>query len=86
MQLLLPLLSCETFSAEKGTNRVWSIGNKDVDIHNLENGVDLQWPLEVLNTLKRSMHEMTGVPESALGQSQPFQIPLVWLLLFSFIL
>jgi hypothetical protein len=56
---------------EKGTNRVWSIGNKDVDIHNLENGVDLQWPLEVLNALKRSMHEMTGVPEAALGQSQP---------------
>lgn len=56
---------------EKGTNRVWSIGNKDVDIHNLENGVDLQWPLEVLNTIKRSMHEMTGVPEAALGQSQP---------------
>lgn len=56
---------------EKGTNRVWSIGNKDVDIHNLENGVDLQYPLEVLNTLKIGMHEMTGVPESALGQSQP---------------
>jgi len=55
---------------EKGTNRVWSIGNKEVDIHNLENGVDLQWPLEVLNTLKRSMHEMTGVPETALGQTQ----------------
>jgi hypothetical protein len=55
---------------EKGTNRVWSIGNKDVDIHNLENGVDLQWPLEVLHTLKIGMHEMTGVPESALGQSQ----------------
>jgi hypothetical protein len=56
---------------EKGTNRVWSIGNKDVTVSNLENGVDLQWPLEVLNTLKLSMHEMTGVPESALGQSQP---------------
>jgi hypothetical protein len=55
---------------EKGTNRVWSIGSKDVDIHNLENGVDLQWPLEVLHTLKIGMHEMTGVPESALGQSQ----------------
>lgn len=55
---------------EKGTNRVWSIGNKEVDIHNLENGVDLQWPIEVLNTLKRSMHEMTGVPETALGQVQ----------------
>lgn len=56
---------------EKGTNRVWSVGNKDVDIHNLENGVDLQWPLEVLNTIKVGMHEMTGVPEAALGQVQP---------------
>jgi len=56
---------------EKGTNRVWSIGNKDVTVNNLENGVDLQYPLEVLNTLKIGMHEMTGVPESALGQSQP---------------
>lgn len=56
---------------EKGTNRVWSIGNKDVDIHNLENGVELEGPIEVLNTLKVAMHEMTGVPESALGQSQP---------------
>lgn len=56
---------------EKGTNRVWSIGNKDVTIHNLENGVDLQWPLEVLHSLKTSMHEMTGVPETALGESQP---------------
>jgi hypothetical protein len=56
---------------EKGTNRVWSIGSKDVTVSNLENGVDLQYPLEVLNTLKIGMHEMTGVPESALGQSQP---------------
>lgn len=56
---------------EKGTNRVWSIGAKDVTVSNLENGVDLQYPLEVLNTLKIGMHEMTGVPESALGQSQP---------------
>lgn len=56
---------------EKGTNRVWSIGNKDVDIHNLENGVELEGPLEALNMLKVAMHEMTGVPEAALGQSQP---------------
>lgn len=56
---------------EKGTNRVWSIGNKDVTVSNLENGVELEGPLEVLNTLKIAMHEMTGVPESALGQSQP---------------
>jgi Phage portal protein, SPP1 Gp6-like len=56
---------------EKGTNRVWSIGNKDVDIHNLENGVELEGPLDALNMLKVAMHEMTGVPEAALGQSQP---------------
>lgn len=56
---------------EKGTNRVWSIGNKDVDIHNLENGVELEGPLDALNMLKVAMHEMTGVPETALGQSQP---------------
>jgi hypothetical protein len=56
---------------EKGTNRVWSIGNKDVTIHNLENGVELEGPLDALNMLKVAMHEMTGVPETALGQSQP---------------
>jgi hypothetical protein len=56
---------------EKGTNRVWSIGNKDVTISNLENGVELEGPLDALNMLKVAMHEMTGVPESALGQSQP---------------
>lgn len=55
---------------EKGTNRVWSIGNKDVTIHNLENGVELEGPLDALNMLKVAMHEMTGVPESALGQVQ----------------
>lgn len=55
---------------EKGTNRVWSIGNKDVDIHNLENGVELEGPLDALNMLKVAMHEMVGVPETALGQVQ----------------
>ena len=71
MQLLLLLLSVQKPSQlEKGTNRVWSIGNKDVTIHNLENGVELEGPLDALNMLKVAMHEMTGVPETALGQSQ----------------
>lgn len=56
---------------EKGTNRVWSIGNKDVKVENLQSNVDLQYSIEVLTMLKTAMHEMTGVPESALGQSQP---------------
>lgn len=56
---------------EKGANRVWSIGNKDVKVENLESNVDLQYSIEVLAMLKRAMHEMTGVPETALGESQP---------------
>lgn len=56
---------------EKGANRVWSIGNKDVKVENLQSNVDLQYSIEVLTMLKTAMHEMTGVPESALGQSQP---------------
>lgn len=56
---------------EKGANRVWSIGNKDVKVENLQSNVDLQYSIEVLSMLKRAMHEMTGVPESALGESQP---------------
>ncbi len=56
---------------EKGANRVWSIGNKDVKVENLQSNVDLQYSIEVLQMLKTAMHEMTGVPESALGQSQP---------------
>ena len=28
-------------------------------------------PLQYLDIIKRSMHEMTGVPETALGQMQP---------------
>ena len=56
---------------EKGTNRVWSIGTKDVTVQNLENGVDLEGPLQVLDRLKLGMHEMTGVPQTALGEVQP---------------
>lgn len=56
---------------EKGANRVWSVGNKDVTINNLENGVDLDGPVEVLDRIKVAMHEMSGVPETALGQAQP---------------
>lgn len=65
------VIGAKPSALEKGTNRVWSIGNKDVDIHNLENGVELEGPLDALNMLKVAMHEMTGVPEAALGQSQP---------------
>lgn len=56
---------------EKGARKVWGGLPKDADVFNLTNGVELAGPLQFLETIKRSMHELTGVPESALGQMQP---------------
>jgi hypothetical protein len=56
---------------EKGPKKVWGGLPKDANVFNLENGVNLAGPLQVAEALKRAMHEMTGVPESALGQMQP---------------
>jgi hypothetical protein len=58
-------------SLEKGAKKVWGGLPKDANVFNLENAVNLGGPLEFLELLKRSMHEITGVPESALGQMQP---------------
>lgn len=56
---------------EKGPKKVWGGLPKDAQVFNLELGGNLQSPLEYLELLKRSMHELTGVPETALGQIQP---------------
>jgi hypothetical protein len=56
---------------ERGAKKVWSIPSKDASITNLDGLVDLDGPLALLEHLKRMMHEMTGVPETALGQVQP---------------
>lgn len=56
---------------EKGAKKVWGGLPKDANVFNLENGVDLEQPLEYLHQIKLAMHEMTGVPETALGQVQP---------------
>jgi hypothetical protein len=56
---------------EKGARKVWGGLPKDADVFNLTNGVDLAGPLEFLKQIKQAMHELTGVPESALGQMQP---------------
>lgn len=56
---------------EKGPKKIWGGLPKDARVETLENGVDLAGPLAYLEMIKRAMHEMTGVPETALGQSQP---------------
>ena len=57
---------------EKGPNKVWGGLPKDANVFNLEGGGSgLEGALKYLETVKRSMHEMTGIPETALGQVQP---------------
>jgi hypothetical protein len=57
---------------EKGAKKVWGGLPKDAQVFNLEGGgAGIQGALQFLENIKRSMHELMNVPESALGQSQP---------------
>jgi hypothetical protein len=55
---------------EKGPRKVWTLP-KDAQVQNLSTVTDLSSFATFLEVLKRSMHEVTGVPEQALGQMQP---------------
>jgi hypothetical protein len=65
------VVGAKVSNLERGPKKVWGGLPKDAQVYNLENGVDLEWAIEYLNLLKTAMHEMTGVPETALGQTQP---------------
>ncbi|MDP9870334.1 hypothetical protein J2S55_009672 [Streptosporangium brasiliense] len=65
------LLGAKASNLEKGPRKVWGGLPKDASVFNLENGVDLSGPLQFMQLLKTSMHEMSGVPETSLGQVQP---------------
>ena len=56
---------------EKGANKVWAGLPKDADVFNLQGTGDLAGAMNYLQVIKTAIHEMTGVPESALGQMQP---------------
>lgn len=57
---------------EKGAKKVWGGLPKDAQVFNLEGGGNgLTGALEYLDRIKRSMHELVGIPETALGQVQP---------------
>lgn len=57
---------------EMGAKKVWAGLPKDSQVFNLEGGYQgLQGALQYLEQVKRTMHEMIGVPETALGQVQP---------------
>lgn len=56
---------------ERGPKKVWAGLPKDANVFNLESRGEMSGALEYIQFLKRSMHEITGVPETALGQMQP---------------
>lgn len=56
---------------ERGPKKVWAGLPKDANVFNLESRGEMSGALEYITFLKRVMHEVTGVPETALGQFQP---------------
>jgi hypothetical protein len=66
------IIGAKASQLEKGANKVWGGLPKDARVENLEGGAQgLKSGLDFLALLKKSMHEMVGVPETALGQAQP---------------
>jgi hypothetical protein len=56
---------------ERGAKKVWAGLPKDAKVFNLESKGEMGGAMEFIAFIKQGMHEITGVPESALGQTQP---------------
>ena len=66
------IVGAKASQLEKGAKKVWGGLPKEAQVFNLEGGgAGLQGALEYLEKIKRSMHEIVGIPETALGQVQP---------------
>ena len=66
------IIGAKASQLEKGANKVWGGLPKDARVENLEGGAQgLKGAMEFMALMKKSMHEMVGVPETALGQAQP---------------
>ena len=66
------IIGAKANQLEKGANKVWGGLPKDARVENLEGGAQgLRGAMEFLALMKKAMHEMTGVPETALGMAQP---------------
>ena len=66
------IIGAKPAGLEKGPKKVWGGLPKDSQVFNLEGGGQgIDGAIKYLDMLKRSMHELVGIPESALGQVQP---------------
>ena len=65
------ITGAKSSNLEKGAKKIWGGLPKDAKVFNLEGGGSgLAGAIQYLEVVKRAMHEMVGVPESALGQIQ----------------
>ena len=55
----------------KGVGRIWSGLPAEANVFNLTLGEDLMGSMAFLDRLKMAMHELSDVPENALGKLQP---------------
>lgn len=66
------IIGAKASNLEKGPKKVWGGLPKDARVENLDGGgAGLAGAMQYLETVKRAMHEMVGVPETALGQMIP---------------
>jgi hypothetical protein len=66
------IIGAKPAGLEKGPKKVWGGLPKDSQVFNLEGGASgIDGALKYMEMLKRSMHELVGIPETALGQMQP---------------
>ena len=66
------IIGAKASNLEKGAKKVWGGLPKDSSVFNLEGGsAGLDGAMQYMETLKRSMHELMNIPETALGQVQP---------------
>ena len=66
------IIGAKASQLEKGANKIWGGLPKDAKVENLSGGSEgLKGAMDFLAMLKKAMHEMVGVPETALGQAQP---------------
>jgi hypothetical protein len=65
------IVGAKASNLEKGAKKVWGGLPKDAQVFNLEGGAQgIEGALKYLELLKRSMHEVMNIPETALGQVQ----------------
>jgi hypothetical protein len=64
------IVGAKASNLEKGARKVWAGLPPDAQVYNLEMASDAGLAQNFMQLLKQAMHEMSGIPVTALGQEQ----------------